>query len=357
MQFGISMPTIQMFCSAFFGFMLLAAFVSFEMGRELHWSLGVALGILLLSGTYSFFLPKFYPIPVNPMSAARGGGEVLYSVSMLLLFSFLLLSRSRKFFDGCLKLFFFIAVCDSIYLILGYLFFRDPNPCIEPHGILFNKTADVSFIACLLPLSFQKRWASMIVMLIAVVIAKSNTAFMAVGIGLAFYLLPKMSFKDWSILMAPVTVLFLLFSKICLGDHFLAESGRRFVWFGSMHFYHDFANQWIGIGTGTFSVWGMAWQIAHYTGSNGSQIWNWLHSEPLQILFENGILGLVSSLLVLWFVLKKTYRKNVFPVAMAYAFTGLTEMPLRLFITQVLGVCLLAIAFKEETKYGSRASY
>lgn len=336
-----------MFCSAFFGLMLLAVLFSIEMGRKLHWSLGLAIGVLLLSGGYSFFLPQFYPIPVNPMNIARGGGEVLYSVSMILLFSSLLLSRTRQFFKYCLNILFFISVLDSIALIVEFLFFRDPNPYITPHGILFNGTADACFIACLWPISFKRNWILAPIMLLAILFSHSNTAIAGLGIGYAFYLLPRMRIKQWIVVMGLVTPIFVLLARFCLGGHFLADSGRSFVWAGSFHFYKQFANPFIGIGTGTFTVWGDAWQRAHYQGDTGTfPIWNFLHNDFLEILFENGILGLTTSLLVLVFLLKRTYRNPVFPIVCVYAFTGLTEMPLRLFITQFLGICLLSEGFK-----------
>ncbi len=334
-----------MFLSAFVGFMLLAVFVSFEMGRKIHWSIGLALGVLLISGGYSFFLPKFYPIPVNPMSMARIGGEVLYSISVLLLFSFMLLSQSKKFFERCLSILFYVAALDSVALIIGYLFFRNPNISIEPHGIMFNKTADVSFIVCLLPLAFKKGWAYIVPMITAIVISKSNTAVAGIGVAIAFYLLPKMNFKNWVMIMFPITAAFLLTARFALGDHFIADSGRKFVWLGSLHFYDQFSNHLIGIGTGTFSFWGPAWQLAHYN-QPGVGIWNWMHCEPLEILFENGILGLGTSLIAFGYLLKKSFSNYAFPVACVYGFTCLTEMPLRLFITQLLGVSLLAVAFK-----------
>ena len=72
--------------------------------------------------------------------------------------------------------------------------------------------------------------------------------------------------------------------------------------------------------------------------------------EPLQILFENGVVGLTSVFVVVGFMLKNLFKKKsiIFSVFCVYLFTSLLEMPLRLFVTQLLGICILAIAFQGE---------
>lgn len=348
MIFGISAPSIEMFYSAFFGFIILGALNSFEVGRRLHWSLGLGLGVLLISGGYHFFFPQFYPIPVNPVSIARSGGEILYSVTLLLFFSILLLSKSKRFFQLCLTSLFFISLVDSVALIVGFLLFKNSDPNFKPTGILFSGTADACFIACMFPVTlnrFMYRIPLSVIMFWAIICAQSNTALAGVGVGIAFFLIETLDFKDW-VFITPLLVLTFGFGAyFLLGHHFLETSGRLPIWNAAFHVFDQFANPIFGFGTGTFSSWGQAFQMAY--GSGTFAIWTWLHNEPMQIIFENGFLGLITSMLVFWFLMKRTFKKSiVFPIAAVYAFTGLTEMPLRLFITQFLGICLLSEAFK-----------
>lgn len=348
MPLGISSPSEEMFYSALLGFLLLGILVSFEVGRKLHWSLGVALSVLLLSGGYQFFLPQFYPVPVNPVFIARAGGETLYSISLLLLFSILLISQSKRFFSNCLTIMFFLALIDSIVLITGLVLFKHGDPNFQPHGILFSGTADACFIACMLPMTFERfmwRLPFAALMFAAILCAHSNTAFASVGVGLIFFSIDTMELKKWLPVTILLAVVFALGGYFVLGSHFLENSGRFPVWASMFEMFRHFANPIFGFGTGTFSSWGQVFQMVYGYGLH--TFWLWLHNEPLEILWENGILGLTTVLLVFWFLMKRTYHQSVaFPIAAVYAFTGLTEMPLRLFITQFLGVCLLSEAFK-----------
>jgi len=326
------------------GLQFLALVFSAEMWRRIHWSVGLALFILLGSGIHTFFFPGNYPIVQDPFIITRGAGEILYSVVSLLFFSSLILFKSDKFFKQILRLLFFCALLDSAVLIFNFLFLKQR----PPYAMLNNGTADAAFIVCLLPMAFEKRiW--LLPMIIALILSKSNTAIAGIGIALAFYLLPKLKFKTWLKIMIPSLLGIILLAYLVLDKHFMGDSGRGVVWQGSWRFYLQFANPWIGFGTGTFTVWGIAWQKAAHLNDPKFPLWAWLHNEFLEILFENGIIGLVSSLAVFYFILKRTYKKSIaFPIACVYGLTAMTEMPLRLFVTQILGVCLLSEAFKKD---------
>lgn len=326
------------------GLCFLSLIFSSEMWRKVHPSVGIAIFVLLLSGIYTFFFSPNYPVPADPFLIARGGGEVLLSMVTFLLFSSLLLFKPRKFFDSILRCLFFCAVLDSAVLIFNSLILKQ-HP---PYAMLNNGTADAAFIVCLLPIAWdEERWFSMILIWTALSLTRSNTAFAGIGIGFAFFLLTKFDFKKWLLIMILPTLFLIIVAYLTLGNHFLADSGRLEVWNNIWKFFQKFANPWVGFGTGTFTSWGVIFQKAAQPNNRELAIWGWLHLEPLEILFENGIIGLLSILNVYFFILKRTFRKSTaFPIACVYAFTGLTEMPLRLFVTQMLGLCLLAVAFK-----------
>lgn len=341
----------RVFYQALWGLSFLSLVYSYEFGKKLHWSLGLNLLIILLSGLYTFFFQVNYPIPIPPEMLARGSQETVYAMLTLLLFSTLLMTQDKKFFEKVLKLLFCVAVLDSLVMIWGRFYLHE----IPPYGMLSNGTADACFIVCFLPYAIMKtmepyRWMAMLVMLFSIFLSHSNTACASVGVGIAFILLQRMSLKNWVMIMFPVTAIFLLLARFAIGDHFLLDSGRRFVWEGSFQFYKQFANTWIGIGTGTFTSWGVGWQYAHYINDKQKTLWPWLHNEYLEILFENGIIGLFASLTALGYLLKKSFNSYIFPIVCVYSFTGLTEMPLRLWVTQLLGVALLGVIYSTTSR-------
>lgn len=223
-----------------------------------------------------------------------------------------------------------------------------------PWAMLNNSTADATFIACMLPMTFDK-WVeeemyAIGIMLFAIFLCRSNTAMAAVFVGYASWLFTKKSFKTWLIIIAPFTVAMVIASYFTLGSHFLGNSGRFDVWKLIWDSFVQYGNYLFGFGTGNYTVWGDAFQrVPHINDPGRYAIWYWLHNLPLQVLFENGLVGLVMVFTVYYYMLKKTYKKSiVFPMACVYGLTSLTEMPERIFMTQVLGICFISIAFNDE---------
>lgn len=340
------------FYEAMFGLFFLSIVISNEL-KKIHWIIGLNYLILSISAIYTFFFPHYYPIPVNPIDMARDGGEVLYSFITLTLFTIIFLIKDRDFFERILELLFFSAVADSFVMIFMRIFMHES----PPYAMLNNGTADACFISCMIPYSLLKRLDKskdilfLIVMCISIILSKSNTAIASLGVGLAASLFPRVSFKKFLIIIIPSFFAIIFMVYFGTGSRFLQDSGRAFVYRGTWEFFKQFANPLIGFGTGTFTVWGLAWQKAHYMTvepGHAVSLWLWLHQEELEILFENGIVGLISVLIMVGFMFKKLYSSYCFPILCVYFFTSLTEMPLRLWVTQLLGICLMAIAFKSE---------
>jgi hypothetical protein len=132
-----------------------------------------------------------------------------------------------------------------------------------------------------------------------------------------------------------------------LGSKFLGDSGRYHVWKMALSFWEFNASRsWLigvlGFGPGTYGFFGPAVQSA----TGGSTIFPWLHNEYLQVLFENGIVGLSLVLILLSTALYKT-RKNpcLFAQISTFAFVSITQFTGRVFFTELLGVCLLYQTF------------
>lgn len=332
------------------GLMFLSTILSLKLCKKIHWSVGIAVAILLISGFYELYFPRDYQVLVDVlMMARRQRSEIFFSLVSIVLFSSILLLESTQFFKAALKLLFISAFLDSCVLIFNhYILGQD-----RPFAMLNNGTADSTFIACMLPMAFEdykgKSKYCIGIMIFALILCRSNTGMAALYVGYASWLLTKESFKKWSLTIIPLTLSMLAASYFVLGSRFLGNSGRFDVWKITWDAYIEHGNYWLGFGTGTFSSWGDAFQRVQYLNVEPGvryPIWYWLHLEPLQILFENGIIGLASAITVYGFILKKTFKRSiVFPIACVYGLIGLTEMPLRLWVEQLLGVCLIAIAF------------
>ncbi len=76
----------------------------------------------------------------------------------------------------------------------------------------------------------------------------------------------------------------------------------------------------------------------------------WMHNDWLQILFELGIIGLAAAIIFYICLIKHSWNKKnyLFPIVCTYGFISLTQMPLRVFVFQLLGACLIMMAFDNQ---------
>jgi len=131
------------------------------------------------------------------------------------------------------------------------------------------------------------------------------------------------------------------------------DSGRFEVYRLVMKPWWDHGRRWLGQGTGT-AQWivphiqavdeqsrhkpGEPFQVAEY---------HWLHSDWLQILFENGIVGATLALLSLAATLRAAWRRSahVFGSTCAYAAAMVFNFPWHLPVHAICGALIIACAF------------
>jgi O-antigen ligase len=107
------------------------------------------------------------------------------------------------------------------------------------------------------------------------------------------------------------------------------------------------ANHWIGTGAGTFRHLGPEIQIKYHLTEG--KWWPWAHNDWLQILFETGYIGLLSSVWVLVEALKRLYKYSQFGIlgsVVAYVVIMCGNYPMRLAEYSVLGILFLGYSFK-----------
>ncbi len=235
-----------------------------------------------------------------------------------------------------MNILFILAVLDSLYMLITH----------HPYGLLNNKAADSSFIGCMLPMIFYKgvnewkMYASATLMVLAIFFTRSSTGLASIGVGASAILFQTAPKRVW--LLSSILGLILLggIGSAFLGRELVDPSGRQIVWREAWNM--AIQAPWFGHGTGS-------WTIESRKLAGG---WLWLHNDYLEVFFENGIVGLMLVLITYCVLLIRLYKRDsvYFAVAVVYGFTALTEMPLRLFVTQILGVCLIFEAFNKEVK-------
>jgi hypothetical protein len=316
------------------------ALVTIFIGTKLFnaYGLEVAAGYMLASATF------FYEWPL-PQLAYRGptpwGGVGVQSsvesavLSLTLMATFLALGTD-DFFSKIKKILLYFAVVDSGLIIVRGIW----KGTWYAYYMLGNSAVDASFLACLLPIS---GWFS-IPMLIAISVTKSSTALGAVGIVAISWLVSKYGIKKmWPVLFA-VPALLGAMGYFFLREELFNSNGRFWIWKVVFDYWDKLPKiyQTIGTGTGSFFIYGPT--LMHQVDPTTNQSFFWMHNDWLQVLFENGMIGLALLIGIFIKLLCNTEENpKVFAMVCTYGFIGLTQMPLRQFLFQVLGVCLIGL--------------
>lgn len=143
----------------------------------------------------------------------------------------------------------------------------------------------------------------------------------------------------------------LLSSVVYYGwDKFSSGHGRYHVWRLAIG-WHQEQNGWIRtLGAGPGSVPLIVPQLQEAAGlpHTSQSFFSWLHNDWLQILFEQGTLGLLLALTLFGVACWRTKRNpRALAMVVAYGVAMTTNYPLRLPLTAFLGIMLLGVAYLE----------
>lgn len=369
----------RVFFESDIGLELIAILMALKL-RKIHWSVSLMFLLSVVSCIIMIHHQNVYagnlihdflpPISFNAQLAFR----------VLLSFGALPFLLEDKYFLRILFLLYFTAVTDSIYMIIKTIIWGEKF-CF---ALLSNSAMDASFIACLLPMSFQmitkgkyKKLGlfSFFSMCIAIVLSKSSTGIAALGVASAAYLLIEYGKKSIKYI-ATLAALLSGVAWIYLRDELLNPNGRYSIWNMDLRFFWHETHRAIGAGAGTFFFWGpeiqkieeikqlmvpCGMECSLSCGLSKEQavkvlmdqhremsLFVWMHNSWLQIIFEMGIVGFAGIIILYYFLINRSWSKKnyLFPILVTYGFIGLTQMPLQVFMFQILGICLIILSFQ-----------
>ncbi len=322
------------------GLFLLSLVISWMLSKKYHFSVGLC-----------FFVTTIYGL--NQCGLSQFGSEVATSLMALLFYSCIALSLDESSLKFIFPLLCGVAVGDSVSMIIQRISYLSlPEGHMSANWVLVNGSLDSCFIALMAPsILFSKKNNFKIIyfslILIAIILAKSNTGIFVLALMLlAQSILNKKYIKELLISLGLTLPPILYF----LGSKFLSSTGRLNNWKTMMSFWREHANHFIGTGPGTYWVYSQ-WVEIHKVGD---QAFTWMHNDWLQVLFEQGYIGLACVLFLFFMMLKKSFnRPSLFSVVLGYGFIALTQFPLHLFIFQLMGVALIYHCFEKKVQYGS----
>ncbi len=219
--------------------------------------------------------------------------------------------------------------------------------------IIFNNgffnaySADMAFVMAVFPaICFRPhihpwvRGAMISICVGGLLSTTGSTAFFALFCGMVSYFLVN---KKWLLVGASVVV------TVTLGiymntnaTNFFTSPDRVSQWVRFFDFLVENKALVFGTGTGTFQ-----WLGPMVQGGT-ENLFTWAHNEFLQILFEQGAVILIFSLVLIFLCLFQSLKLDwLFAVNMAFLMTMLTQFPLRFFVGQVMALTLVRVSLED----------
>lgn len=182
-----------------------------------------------------------------------------------------------------------LGLVNAAMIIGGRLLGQDPNNI----GLLSNASMSGCFQVCLLPLYAMGPTPALFGILLNVVsifVSARSQPLAGFFLLLILWAFLKRKYR-WAVGLAIVAP---LVGRLFVTHEFFSSTGRTTMWPLLMREWWRHGRIFAGTGTGTFPLWGI--MVTAGTG----QAWTFLHSDWLQILFEQGVVGLILALFCFW---------------------------------------------------------
>lgn len=348
--------------------------------RRIHWSAGLSVGWALLSAAGIFARPRSPFLNFGDSLCAGGtlqlntlcldfwstSFDALSAVTALCILAVVvpLLFASRRELDTLTRAFGWLCILDSVFVVAqwamgaakadrgGFFGETSMNPCViaftYPIWTRRKFTAENSIegIGGLLGLGLP---------ILAIFVSRSN---MGLGVLLVAYGAPHLANirrirLEHVLKFLCVTVALGIVGAWLMGAKFGQTSGRWPVWVATMQWWWTHASHWMGTGAGSYFVLGP--NVQKQVLGQLSDWLLWMHNDWLQVLFEQGVIGLALLLTTFACALRATARSHRYWLVSSLAAYGATmcgNYPNHLPVPGFFGAFLVVLAFAEPPLQG-----
>ncbi len=288
---------------------------SFRLAKKYHWSAGLLFAYVSINTLRVAFWPysEYAGLPpgVQSMLGGNAAKSILIILSLVVFIDCFKMKHFLKFYLG-------VQIMNAWYVI-GQSFFKD---YVYRVGFFDNISLNGGLMALAVPIilsiSSNTKYKFFVTcsLITAVCLSKASVPFGVLAVCLAAYFFMKSRHK-----LIPILLFFM-----CIGSAYLFDGNRSLPFYQEQRFkmyeiqtkaffkdevcYPEHGktkcvekgNVFTGYGQGTYPFWAFLTQLSYYLteglGQKGGEIFNFVHSDWLQLMLENGIIGLILSLLL-----------------------------------------------------------
>lgn len=306
---------------------LTSLLLCYQLWKRLHWSVGLFVAQLLLSATYL--------------------GHGIFACIAISLFSAGICAVPTSYIRYIPKVLAGIFVASLLVTVT-----------LTKYGISGNPSMNGCLIALLLPIAvrtipFRKRWHVPAVYLITVIAILALDASIPVGV-LAVVFFSEALCRSWKkyYKFLPIGGVPFIIGYALNPSQFFSSTGRSEFWREILSWWWESEQIFTGLGTGTIEL---VLRQKQVTEAIKYRTVIWAHNDYLQVLADNGILGLGSLLLVVFFTTKRSMdRPWLFASVMGYAAMAFFNFPAHVPLHAFVGCCLLVLTWMGDAQSSDR---
>lgn len=208
-------------------------------------------------------------------------------------------------------------------------------------GTLGNPSMNASFLAMLSPLCGP--YGALFI--IPIFYCQSSVGMIAFGVAWACYLLLRHRKYLPALALLAVPPFFI--------QDFTADSGRYAIWRLGFKYWASEGHRWFGLGPGATRFLLPYSQVKYGWIPHTKEIWIWFHNDFAQVMFEQGIIGMISLLLIVVSAIYLSYRKNqkLLPTVLAMGVVGFFNYPSYMAIQCLFSAWILACIFRKNQSH------
>lgn len=347
--------------------------VSFFVTKKTHWAVGLFTLSTLMSSILVFGIKMRYQNTLNPSQILAIDNTTLYSAFTLLLMICGLSFLKEGALQGIEKALAVLCLGNSLIVIVQWLMGLNSSGL----GFLGNESMNGTLIALTYPfLSFYpepikydkyslrevfkhfklEAFTDALICLVPVVAIFLHKQSIPSGLMLAMILVYMFFNTDIKLpkkaRLPVIFSVFIVFTTIAwfVVPNLFNSTGRFFIWAKTWEWFWAYVNPMLGTGNGSYVMFGPL--IQQEAGDMGMLFWT-AHNDYLQVLFEQGIPGFISVLILTGFVLIKSLKQHVYLTcsAVAYVLASLMNFPAHTAMTALIGAFLVYRIMGHEKRY------
>lgn len=199
-------------------------------------------------------------------------------------------------------------------------------------GLIANSSMAASFIAIICPLVFdyfedkEGKITTVVSAILGLYVCQSSIGYVAFVVGLCTYLAFKYKVQIYAFILSIV----LLFFGTLFDYQFISfwNIDRFKAWRMYLDHRLDFGSMLTGWGKGLFFILGPHLQKINHFQDDGKTWWIWAHSDVIQLLLEQGVLGVCLYASAAFIIFRDAWKHvGVFASLIAFGITSAGNYP------------------------------